>query len=308
MADRVPLPSIAGLLGDYVDVDLFAAYFATAQTMTDFQPAVTDAPSGGSVSVDIRTATGGGGDGLSATIDDGENIPDPLVTGSVPIPAGTTMWLRITAESGMAQGFYGSFEASFAGEATVALTTQQRVKDFRGITGAANDAIINLLIQGVSTRMQSHMKRSIIAQLNVAEVHDADGTSDAIVLHEYPVIVPPAAVVRQDGTVVDASTYIVDAIAGEIVNAEGGASTPWEAGRRFYDVDYTSGFNTVPEDLALWCTKQVVHEFLQTREGENRLSLRGANVEPGGTGEYMIGQWVPGMLEAMAPYRNLRIF
>lgn len=308
MADRVPLPSIAGLLGDYVGVDLFAAYFATAQTMTDFQPAVTDAPSGGSVSVDIRTATGGGGDGLSATIDDGENVPDPLVTGSVAIPAGTTMWLRITAESGNAQGFYGSFEASFAAGATVALTTQQRVKNFRGIEDATNDSTINEIIQGVSTRMQSHMKRSIIAQLNVAEVHDANGLSDAIVLNDYPVIVPPSVVVRKDGTVVDSTTYIVDTIVGEIVNAENGASAPWEAGRRFYEVDYTSGYSEVPEDLAWWCTKQVVHEFLQTAEGEGRLSLRGANVEPGGAGEYMIGQWVPGMLETMAPYRNLRIF
>jgi hypothetical protein len=308
MADRVPLPSIAGLLDDYVDLDLFAAYFATAQTLTDIQPAVTDAPSGGSFSVDLRTAVDGGGDGLSATIDDGANVPDPLVTGSVAIPAGTTMYLRITAVSGDPMGFYGSFECDRAAGATAALTTQQRVKTFKGISGTDNDDTINTLIQGVSKRMQTHMRRPIVSQLISAEIQDANGLSDTIILDQYPVIIPPAVVVRRNGTVVDASTYVVDAIAGELILAVDGAASLWPEGRRAYSADYTSGYTEVPEDLVLWATKQVVHEFLQTAEGEGRLSLRGANIEPGGSGEYMIGQWVPGMLEAMAPYRNARIF
>lgn len=61
MADRVPPPTVAGLLTGFVAVDLFAGYFPAAATLTAFQPAVTDAPSGGTVAVDLRTATGGGG-------------------------------------------------------------------------------------------------------------------------------------------------------------------------------------------------------------------------------------------------------
>ena len=105
MADRVPLPTIPGLFSGFVGVDLFAGFFTTAQTLTEFQPAVTDAPSGGSISVDLRTATGGGGSGLSAVIPDGQKIPAAPVTGSISIAAGTTMWLRFTAESGQAMNF-----------------------------------------------------------------------------------------------------------------------------------------------------------------------------------------------------------
>ena len=154
----------------------------------------------------------------------------------------------------------------------------------------------------------SHMRRPIISQLVSAEIHDAGGLSDTIILDQYPVIVPPAVVIRKNGTVVDADTYVVDAIAGELILAVNGAASLWPEGRRAYSIDYTAGYTEVPEDLVLWATKQVVHEFLQTAEGEKRLSLRGSVVESGGSGEYMIGQWVPGALEAMAPYRNVRIF
>lgn len=307
MSDRVPLPSIAGLLTGFVAVDLFAGHFPAAQTLTAFQPAVTDPPSGGTVSVDLRTATGGGGSGLSAVIPDGGRFPATPVTGAISIAAGTTLYLRITAESGAALGFYGSYEVSAATGATAALTTLQRCKDFRGITGSTNDSMLNTLIQGVSTRMQSHMRRSIVSQTIVAEKHDARGDRDEITLEEFPVIAPPAVVMRFNGTVIDATTYEVDKPKGQVIQVTNGASTSWAEGRRAYEVDYDAGYATVPEDLAQAATEQVIHRFLQTREGGNRLSLRGEIIETGGDGQYMIGQWVPGVRETMDLYRNLRI-
>ena len=78
------------------------------------------------------------------------------------------------------------------------------------------------------------------------------------------------------------------------------------AGRRSYEVDYTAGYATVPNDLATWAAMQSAHEFLKTKEGENRLSLRGEIIDEGGSGQYMIGPWVPGIVEMMMTYRDRR--
>ena len=155
--------------------------------------------------------------------------------------------------------------------------------------------------------MQSYMRRNIISQNIIAEKHDTRGDRDLITLDEFPIITPPAVVMRFNGTVIDATTYEVDAPTGELIQVKNGSSTSWAAGRRAYEIDYFGGYSQVPEDLIKAATKQTVHEFLQTREGENRLSLRGVIVETGGDGQYMIGRWVPGVRETMDLYRNLRI-
>jgi len=308
VSDRVALPPIPGLLQNYVDVDLFAGYFALQQTLAEFQPAVTEAPSGGSVTVELRTATGGGGEGLSATIPDGATTPAAPVTGSINVPAGTTMYLRITAESGNAMNFYGNYFVDSAAGVASALTTLQRVKDFKGISGSAQDVLINQLIQGVSVAMQTFMRRNILTLAITAEKHDTTGLHDTMILEEYPVIQPPNVVVRYNGTVVDATTYAVDDNSGEVIQVKDGVGTAWTEGRRAYEVDYWAGYSQVPEDLAAIATKQVVHEFLQTESGENRLGLRGAIIEPGGEAQYMTGPWVPGALQTMTAYRNTRVF
>ncbi len=307
MADRVPLPPISGLLSGFVSVDVFAGYFSTAQTLTAFQPAVIVAPSGGSVSVDLRTATGGGGLGLSATIPDGAKVPATPVSGSIAIAADSSLYIRVTAESGSALTLYGNYEIESGILAATALTTLARVKAYKGITAAASDAIINTLISGVSVKMQEWMRAAIIQQLIVAEIHDAGGLSDILILDEPPVITPPAVVLRLNGTVVDATTYETDNAAAELIQVTSGVGTVWTAGRRAYSVDYTSGYTAVPEDLAVWATKQVVHEFLQTGSA-GRLSLRGEIIDEAGSGQYMIGEWVPGIEHVMEPYKNHRYF
>ncbi len=307
MSGRVSLPPIPGLLSSYVDVDLFAGYFALQQTLTEFQPAVVSAPSGGSVSVSLNTAIDGGGNGLDAVIPDGATTPATPVTGSVDVPAATTMWLRITAQSGSAMNFYGNYHVDAAAGVASALTTLPRIKAFKGISGTTNDVLINQLILGVSVAMQSYMRRNILTVAITAETHDAGGLSDTMILDKYPVLSSPAVVIRYNGTVVDTDTYAIDEAAGEAIQAQSGVGTPWAAGRRAYEADYWAGYEQVPEDLAAIATKQVVHEYLQTKPGEDRLSLRSAVIDAGGDGQYMIGAWVPGAERAMGFYRNLRV-
>ncbi len=308
MSDRVALPPIPGLLTNYVDVDLFAGYFALQQTLAEFQPAVTEAPSGGSLSVSLNTAIDGGGDGLDAVIPDGATTPAAPVTGAVNVPAATTLYLRITAESGSPANFYGYFYVDAAAGVASALTTLSRVKAFKSISGSDNDVLINQLILGVSVAMQSYMRRNILTVAITAEKHDANGLQDSIILDEYPILSSPEVVIRYNGTVVDTDTYAVDDAAGEVIQVQSGVGTPWAAGRLAYEADYWAGYEQVPEDLAAIATKQVVHELLQTAAGESRLSLRGVVLDPGGDAQYMTGAWVPGAERVMNFYRNLRLF
>lgn len=308
MADRVPIPMIHGSLTSFVDVDIFVGYFPAARTLTSFQPAVLGAPSGGSVSVDLRTAIDGGGEGLSATIPDGAKVPASPVTGSIDVAAGTSLYARITAESGSAAGLYGQYEIDVAAGISAALTTLARLKAFRGISGSGSDDDLSTVIAGVSKRMQAHMARSIVSQAITEEKHDASGLSDTIILGEYPVIVPPAVVLRdRNGEEIDSTTYEVDEDAGFLIRVTAGEPSNWDAGRRAYEVDYTSGYATIPEDLAFWATKQAAYEWLQFGQA-GRLGNRGEILDPGGEAQYLTGEWAPGVLNAMAPYRNLRVF
>ena len=308
MSARPPLPPIPGYLTNYVDVDLFAGYFATAQILTEFQPAITEAPSGGSVTVDLRTATGGLGDGLSATIPDGELVPAAPVVGSVAIPADTTMYLRLTGTTSPAANFYGNYLVDAVGGVASALTTLALVKQHKGITGTHNDATINMLIGWVSKWMQNiGMRRNILAQVITEEVHDATGRFDYLLLNECPIIQPPAVVLRYNGTVVDASTYEVDEENGELIQVSDGVGSPWAAGRRAYQADYWSGYPQTPEDLAEVATLMVVKRFLETSEGDGRFGLTSEILEPGGSAQYLVGK-IPGAKETLDWYKHRRHF
>lgn len=185
MSDRAPIPTIAGLLTGFVGVDVPVAYFANAATLESFYPVVTDAPSGGSVVVALRTATGGGGSGLTATIASGARSPATPTTGSVAIAAGTTLYLRITSESGAALNLSGSYSVSSASGVTTALTTVDRVKRYLDIAAATWDTLLGEIVLGVSGAATRYIGRAIVETTITGERHD--GGKELIRLLEYPV-------------------------------------------------------------------------------------------------------------------------
>jgi hypothetical protein len=310
MSDRVSIPTIAGALTSHINVDYAIAHFATAQTLEKFEPAVLVAPSGGSgsVSVDVRTATGGGGSGLSATIPDGAKVPATPVTGSVTIAADTTLYLRITAEAATAPtDLYGNIEVSGAADVTTALTTLARVKAWKSISASTDDDLLNTIIMGVSKRCQTYMTRNIVQLTNVSEKQSGVGRELPLVLREYPVIVPPAVAIRDvEGDTVATTDYDVDEEAGLVHKATDGVVSSWTEGLRNYEVDYTSGFATVPEDLALAATAQVVHVFLNATAGAGRQSLDSTINDAGGSASFLQGEWAPGVRQTLDGYRERR--
>lgn len=302
MGDRVPLPSIAGLLSGFMAVDLFAGHFAEPARIVGFQPAVTDAPSGGSVSVDLRTATGGGGSGLSATIADGDTFPTTPVTGSIEVAGGTDLYLRITDASGSAMNLYGNFEVAAAAGAVTALTTLSLVKDYCNVAGTDDDAMLNRIISAVSLKMQNYMRRAIVEESITGEKHGDGSLGFALELARYPFDESSVAITL-DGTVLDATDYDADESAGLVYyTPSDGDPVLWPAGRRNVSITYDSGFASVPADIEHAATVQAAWEFKRTRRLGDRTSVVGDN-----TATFLIDAWAPDVVPVLDMYRRRSI-
>ena len=302
MSDRVPICTIPGLVSQLVAVDVLVAPADVVKLLTRVFLQRTDNGAGDIVSADLRNATGGGGEGISVTLGDGDS--EAVAAGAITVEASEGLYLRVTAADASSQNLRGWFEFQDDSiDVTSALTNLARVKQFALITDSASDALLNSIIAGVSSRMQSYLGRAIVQETITAEKHDGRDR-DTLQLDAFPVIVPPAVVVRSVGTVVEATTYEVDAARGHVVKVTDGAAGAWPAGRRNLEVDYTAGYAAVPEDLVLAATQQVV--FLYQRRGA-RVAERGSTLELGGGSQYLTGPWAAGVLQTLESYRLLEV-
>ena len=306
----MPIATIPGLVSPgWVNVDFVIAELAAAATITRVFLRRTDHIAGDVVSASIRNAAGGGGSGISVTIADGAAYGTG--SGSLAIAAGGLVYLRVSAAGATSMNLSGWVEVEGAAGVTTALTNLARVKEWLGFTDSGYDAILSTLIAGVSKRCQVAMEREILATAIAAELHEGDGADDVLQLREFPIVSPPAPVVRQltvaGPVVLDAATYRLLPERGWILRAVNGSSTPWPSGRANLEIDYTAGYATVPEDLAQAATMQVAYLWRQTKAGGNRLGERGTILELGGTAAYLTGEWAPGVLEALLAHRDVRV-
>lgn len=121
---RAPLPVLPGSVDAHVGQSYPAGYFAEERLLTELQPSLIEAPSGGAVTVTLSTAPGGGGVGLTAVIPDGELAPAAPVTGSVTIPAGSRLYLYVAAATGGAVGLAGLYRVDLPPSSTDTPTTR----------------------------------------------------------------------------------------------------------------------------------------------------------------------------------------
>lgn len=295
-----------GLIQPWLDTDILIQPTGATGRITEAFLARSDHGAGDVTTVSIRDATGGGGSGFDVTLGDGE--ASEHVTGqSLDVAASEAVYLRPTAvdASSMSLRGYVVFELT-SGVATGFLTTLGRVKRFKGITSSADDTLLNEIIASVSRRMQNHMRRLIVSSAIAAEKKNGRGQL-SLVLNEFPVITPPAVVVRdRDGDVVDTAEYAVETGGGRLLRVKDGVGGAWEWGAHNYEVDYTAGFATVPDDLAGAATEQVVYKFQQTQPGGDRLGDRGTVLDAAGSAQFLTGAWAPGVVDAMVPYVDRR--
>jgi hypothetical protein len=305
----MPIATIPGLIAPWVGVDFVLGDFPAAATILRVFLRRTDHIAGDVVTASIRNAPGAGGAGIDVTIADGAAYGTG--SGLLSIAAGGLLYLRVSAAGASSMNLSGWLEVEGAAGVTTALTNLARVKEWLGIANSDNDAILSTLIAGVSKRCQMAMDRTILATAIAAELHEGDGADDLLQLRQFPIVSPPAPVVRQltvaGPVVVDAASYRLLPERGWILRATNGSRTPWPSGRANLEVDYTAGYAAVPEDLAQAATMQVAYLWRQTKAGGNRLGERGTILELGGTAAYLTGEWAPGVLEALLAHRDVRV-
>lgn len=187
----------------------------------------------------------------------------------------------------------------------MALTTTATVKTYAGISGSGSDAQIDAIVAAVDRAMKEYLGRQIESATVTAEIHDGNGQDDFLLLLEWPVTAVSA--VSISGTALTVADYEIDGAKGLLFYKPGGTGfAAWPEGRRNLSVTYTAGYASVPADLALAATKQAVYEVKLTNALGNRLGDRSTITEDGGTAQYVIAGWYPGVAEVLDAYRSPR--
>jgi len=186
------------------------------------------------------------------------------------------------------------------------LTTLASVKSFLGITGTTFDTYLQLLITGVSTRMQKWMDRTIGSTVVVGEKIDSAGGVNLLV-NGWPLI--SVEEVRIAGAAESGVTF--NASSGTIRRTlDDGAVVAWPWGFGVVEADYTYGYDAVPMDLQEACDWQVAWDFGLSGQDQKRLGLGGTVLPEGGTSAYIpntaqTGGWVVSTLDTMRRYQRL---
>jgi len=142
------------------------------------------------------------------------------------------------------------------------------VKTYLQIGFTDDDTLLGALITGYSVAVEKYCTRSISAV--IAQTDILDGGYREFILKRRPIVSLTAVTDRIDSSVVDPSLYDLDPDAGMLL-----AGTPaydatvgvldlscfsrsrpdgepvWAFGRRRWQIDYTHGYATVPNDVQL---------------------------------------------------------
>jgi hypothetical protein len=265
-----PIPTTPGLVSPWVGLDQPVGISVGTSTVQRLFLKRTD--KAGTVTAQIRNATG-----VTLSVTLGPTVDAAAATGSVAFADAEPILLRVTASDAGSQNLGGSVEIESSLISISYLSTLARVKLFLGIpTGTTtHDALLLQLLYGISTAMESTMKRRLVATTYVGEVHEvhAGGFISNIVLHQNPVSAVSA--VTENGVVVVSGVgfrLLDDRMLQRITGSP--VSRIWWA-EGFVAASYTAGYALMPEDLALAATAETAQAFKQSASGGDRLGKSG---------------------------------
>lgn len=135
------------------------------------------------------------------------------------------------------------------------LITRTEYKAYVGITSPNSDAVIDSLIPKVSELVKNYCRRTFVDYVNDAKVETTSGGyGENLLLAEYPVISVTSVGWSEDygqnyTDLVEFTDYVVEVEKGYIVALS--ASGEWDKCLNGYQVTYTAGYETLPEDLKL---------------------------------------------------------
>lgn len=299
MGDRLSF-YLDGSMEDYEGTDESIGALGIAGAVVRLVMVLTGAATGDDFTCNLTCDTGGGGDNITFTIADGATT-GTVITDQLDVGATETLYLRVT-EAAAGTGLRGwfEFEPTGASAVTALLTTLAIVKTDAGISVATYDAQLTRLISGVSSAMQKWIGHRIVDTSHTDEYHSGNGWQSELILNHRPITTTDTMVVEQDDVEVSSALYTQDLEAGIVYLDDG----YWTNGNRNYKVTYSSGYTSIPDDLVMAATAQVIFEYRQSNPGGNRLGI-GANADAsGGSTPYYEYNWLPMVKAIMAEYRR----
>lgn len=156
------------------------------------------------------------------------------------------------------------------------LTTVANVKEFLGVTGIADDALIVNLIDRVTNFIQKYCNRKFTSS-TYDEYYDGSGTG-YLFLPDYPIV--SVALLEIDGAVKASTDYAIYTDAGMIRLKKG----KFNEGILNVHVIYVAGYVTVPKDLEQACTEIVAMKYYS--RGTEKFGVTARNLGEGGMISY----------------------
>jgi hypothetical protein len=291
MADRVPLPVVAGMLGGFIGIDQRIMTLSSSGRLDAMLIGIRSAGST-DVTVEVRS-------GVvvlaTATITAGANNTQVQLDPPLELVLGAQLDMRVTAGGTDAVTLSGWVELLYYDDE--AFTTLDRVKRSLDIVDTESDELILQLISSVTTRMRRYMGRYISVLAVVLERYGSTGRTSRLQLNEWPII--SVSEVDVSGTAV--TEYDISEKVGHLINGEPGSPVPWARGDRHIQVSYISGYAPIPDDIEQAATVQVIWDFNRSgRQGQRTSVVDEANVVT-----YLVDAWAPDTVQVMDNYRSV---
>ena len=182
------------------------------------------------------------------------------------------------------------------------LTNVDSVKVWLDKTNEVHDGLLQMLIEGISARMELYMGR-VISTDEYSQSVESPGYS-AIVLDHGPITRVISVVDGVDSGALTAADYRIE-VPRSLVRLSSGIQVPWATGT--VAVSYEAGFESVPADIDLACVMQVAHEFRMTKAGNDTLGVSrvAANQDVGESYTYEMKPWIQQVEQTMKAHRVL---
>jgi hypothetical protein len=191
----------------------------------------------------------------------------------------------------------------------VAITTLSAVKLFLNKDDTEEDSLLQMLLDGVSRRMEDELRQPIEVTRHDNEPHIGAGFPQLVLLF-WPV--------KEVNKVVQGDTVLASATSAnplesadwrvemnrQIVRLSGGSPIGWPWGEQVL-VTYKSGFETVPASLQGAAVAWTAFAYSQSKLGGDRLGLTSKGPVSGDQVSYTANQMPEYVKEALIPYQGL---
>ncbi len=181
------------------------------------------------------------------------------------------------------------------------LTSTAQVKAYLSLGEGGDDALLDMIVDGISARMESYCGRTF-PSTNRVEFQTPNGSSADLVLDHGPINEIKSA--TQSGTSTAIASGDLRFLDRTLTLLSSSAPIRWAGGIEV-TIDYWAGFkDAIPADLVLAATSQCAFEFQQSSPGQDRLGVVSTTPQEGESDSFAVHDWLPGVRATLDSYRR----